>query len=50
MSKVTNMNSMFSGCSKLKTIRMVGCSGATITKIQNQLAADGITGVTIVTE
>ena len=49
-SKVTRMNSMFSGCSKLKTIRMVGCSEATRTKIQNQLTADGITGVTFITE
>ena len=49
-SNVTTIDFMFRGCTELKTIRMVGCLGATITKIQNQLAADGITGVTIVTE
>ena len=49
-SKLTDTYAMFDGCSKLKTIRMVGCSEATRTKIQNQLAKDNITGVTIVTE
>ena len=50
MSNRTSMIDMFKGCSELKTIRMVGCSEATRTKIQNQLTTDGITGVTIVTE
>ena len=50
MSKVANMEYMFSTCKKLKTIRMVGCSEATINKIKAQLATDGITGCTIVTE
>ena len=49
-SNVTNMNSMFSGCSSLTTIRMVGCSSATVDKIKKQLASDGITSCTIVTE
>ena len=49
-SKVNYTIDMFKGCTSLTTIRMVGCSGATRTKIQNQLATDGITGVTIVTE
>ena len=49
-SKVTNMNKMFKGCSALKTIRMVGCSQTTIDKIKAQLATDGITDCTIVTE
>ena len=49
-SKVTNMDSMFSGCSKLKTITMKDCLEATRTKIQNQLTADRITGVTFITE
>ena len=49
-SNVTDINYMFNGCTSLKTIRMVDCSGATRTKIQNQLTADGITGFTIVTE
>ena len=49
-SMVTDMSSMFSGCNSLGTIRMVYCSEATRTKIQNQLKADRITGVTIVTE
>ena len=48
-SNVNDMDDMFNGCSKLKTIKMVGCSEATRTKIQNQLKADGITGVTITT-
>jgi len=41
---------MFSGCSSLTTIRMVGCSSATVDKIKKQLASDGITSCTIVTE
>ena len=49
-SKVTNIYKMFTGCSALKTIRMVGCSQATIDKIKSQLATDGITDCTIVTE
>ena len=49
-SNVTNMDSMFSGCSKLTTIRMKDCSEATRTKIQNQLTTDGITGATITTK
>ena len=49
-SKVTNMNKMFKACSALKTIRMVGCSQPTIDKIKAQLATDGITDCTIVTE
>ena len=49
-SKVTSMSYMFYGCAALNKITMKGCSEATRTKIQNQLAADGITGVTIVTE
>ena len=49
-SKVTDMRYMFAGCSALKTIRMVGCSQTTIDKIKAQLATDGITDCTIVTE
>ena len=49
-SKVTDMDSMFTNCSALKTIRMVGCSQTTIDKIKAQLATDGITDCTIVTE
>lgn len=49
-SLVTNMNKMFNGCSSLTTIKMVGCSEETINKIKAQLATDGITGCTIVTE
>ena len=41
---------MFSGCSKLKTIRMKDCSEATRTKIQEQLTTDGVTGATITTK
>ena len=48
--KVTNMTGMFAGCKNLKSIKMVGCSEATINKIKAQLATDGITGCTIVTE
>ena len=47
---VTSIDGMFSGCSKLKKITMKDCSGATRTKIQNQLTKDNITGVTFVTE
>ena len=50
MSKVTQMDVMFYGCSSLKTIRMVGCSEETVDKIKAQLATDGITSCTIVTE
>lgn len=49
-SNVTNMTGMFAGCKNLKSIKMVGCSEATINKIKAQLATDGITGCTIVTE
>ena len=49
-SKVTDMNNMFTHCNALKTIRMVGCSQTTIDKIKAQLATDGITDCTIVTE
>ena len=49
-SKVIRMDYMFSGCSSLTTIRMVGCSSATVDKIKKQLASDGITSCTIVTE
>ena len=49
-SKVTDMDSMFTNCSALKTIRMVGCPQTTIDKIKSQLATDGITDCTIVTE
>ena len=49
-SKVTNMSSMFHNCRALKTIKMVGCSQTTIDKIKAQLATDGITDCTIVTE
>ena len=49
-SNVININYMFSGCSSLTTIRMVGCSSATVDKIKKQLASDGITSCTIVTE
>ena len=46
-SNVTNMDSMFAGCSNLGTIIMKGCSSETIDKIKAQLAKDNITGVTI---
>ena len=49
-SKVTSMYHIFYECNALKTIRMVGCSQTTIDKIKAQLATDGITGCTIVTE
>ena len=48
--KVSDMIYMFDGCKNLKTIKMVGCSEATINKIKAQLATDGITSCTIVTE
>ena len=41
---------MFGGCTALKEIKMIGCNETTIGKIKNQLATDGITGVTIVTK
>ena len=50
INNVTNMGWMFGGCNSLKTIRMIGCSQTTIDKIKAQLANDGITGCTIVTE
>ena len=49
-SSVTRMYDMFKGCHSLTTIRMVGCSSATVDKIKKQLASDGITSCTIVTE
>lgn len=49
-SKVTNIRQMFYNCLLLNTITMKSCSEATIKKIKDQLEADGITGVTIVTE
>ena len=50
VSKFRTMSNMFGYCPKLKTIRMKGCSSATVDKIKAQLATDGITGCTIVTE
>ena len=47
-SKVTNMSGMFEGCTSLKKITMKKCTQETITKIQNQLTYDGITGATII--
>ena len=47
-SKVTEMNFMFNGCTSLKKITMKKCTQETITKIQNQLTKDGITGATII--
>lgn len=49
-SNVIGISNMFSGSRALKTIRMVGCEQPTIDKIKAQLTADGITGVTILTE
>ena len=49
-SKVNLMGLMFNGCSNSLKIRMVGCSPETVTKIQNQLTADGITGAQITTK
>ena len=43
----TNTTEMFKSCTSLSTITMVGCSPETVEKIQNQLTADGIKGVTI---
>lgn len=50
ISNVTNTSGMFQDCINLKTIKMAGCSQATIDKIKAQLATDGITNCTIVTE
>lgn len=47
-SKVTEMGAMFSDCTSLKKITMKKCTQETITKIQNQLTDDGITGATII--
>ena len=47
-SKVTTMNGMFNSCSKLKKIIMKGCSKATIENIRTHLAAEDITGFTII--
>ena len=50
-SKVTNMRNIFNGCTSLRTIRMVGCTTETRTKIEEALTAAGIKdNVTIVTE
>ena len=50
-SKVTDMSNMFLHNAKLSTIKMVGCSKATIDKIKAQLTTDGIiNNVIIVTE
>lgn len=49
-SNVNSMYHIFYECNALKTIRMVGCSQTTIDKIKAQLATDGITDCTIVTE
>ena len=46
----TAMGSMFSGCTSLKTIRMVGCNQATVNKVKAQLVKDGITGVNVITK
>ena len=48
----SNSNSnMFTDCSKLTTIRMIGCNQTTIDKIKSALSSDGILNqVTIVTE
>ena len=48
--RVSKMSNMFSGCNSLTTIKMVGCSSAFVDKIKAQLAKDGITDCTIVTE
>lgn len=47
---VTDMSNMFDRCTSLKTIRMAGCSEATINRIKDQLRNDRIMDVTIVTE
>ena len=50
-SKVNNTTNMFKGCTSLTTIKMIGCSGATRTKIEEALTAAGIKdNITIVTE
>lgn len=49
-SRVSKMSNMFSGCTSLTTIKMVGCGSVFVDKIKAQLATDGITGCTIVTE
>ena len=50
MSNSGDISSMFIDCAALKTIKMIGCSGATINKIKERLTESNITGVTIVTE
>ena len=50
ISNVTYIGGMFNWCKSLTTIRMKGCNEATINKIKSELANDGITGCTIVTE
>ena len=47
-SKVTDMNGMFNSCIKLKKIKMIGCSQDTIENIRTHLAAEDITGFTII--
>ena len=49
-SKVTNMDSMFSGCNALQEIKMIGCSSTTIDKIKTQLKADGLSEDIVKTE
>ena len=49
-SKVTLSYGMFQYCTSLKTITLKDCSETTINTIKTKLAADRITGVTIVTE
>ena len=51
VSDISKMSYMFKNCTSLRTIRMVGCSGATRTKIEEALTAARIKdNVTIVTE
>ena len=50
MTNVTNINNMFTSCSNLSTIRMVGCNQTTIDKIKSALTDAGISSqVTIIT-
>ena len=51
MRSVTNTSAMFRDCTSLRTIRIVGCTTETRTKIEEALTAAGIKdNVTIVTE
>ena len=47
---VTYTTEMFSGCNRLETIKMVGCTLETINKIKAQLETDGITRAKITTK